>query len=88
VATVIEQVARRSVGQDRTGVIFNRIKPGDDISALAQRIDLPVLGSLPEDDTIALYDREGRSFFELSDCAALDALQGMIADFIGSPGGR
>ncbi len=78
VAVTIEQVARRCVEPEKTAVIFNRIKPGEDMSPLAQQMGLPVLGFLPEDETIALYDRQGRSFFDLSGCAALEKEKGNV----------
>ena len=82
VADVIERVARKTVIPQKTGVIFNRIRRGHDVSSLVKGMRLQALGYLPEDDAVALADQEGRSLLDLPECEALAALRAMMADFI------
>jgi len=65
------------IGLTRLGVVANRIRTPDDEAAIRAALpDLPVLGVLPDDETLLAADRAGRA---VTDCgedtkAALSAL--------------
>jgi len=60
----IEQIAGALLKYKRVGVLCNRIKDEAEIEMIRHEIKLPVIGWIPEDNTIRTFDREGRSFFQ------------------------
>ena len=82
VAVTIDGVARRAIACSRSGVIFNRLREGDDIALLSGGMPVEVLGTLPEEGLIREFDMSGRSFFELPSCAVLDSMRRMTGRII------
>jgi len=82
VVNVLNEVAEKTISFDKAGVIFNRVKPEDEIGSIIQGMDLQVIGWIPEDETIRVFDREGKSFFDIPDCAANAALEKALEGFV------
>lgn len=74
----IKKVADRAVNYEKIIVILNRLRSKDEADNIIERIDLDVVGWIPEDDTIRSYDIEGRSIMTLPECPALNALEETI----------
>jgi len=74
VAETILKVAGDMAGGIKAGLILNRFRSKDEAEALASATDVPVIGFVPEDDTIRRFDAEERSFFDLPSCPAADAV--------------
>ncbi len=70
VIKTIRQVAEKSLPRAEPIALFNRVKDPSEVSAIAPRMESPVIGSIPEDETIRVFDRDGKSFFNLPDCDA------------------
>ncbi len=81
VVSTIEEVARRSVSFKQSGVLFNMIRKGDELESIKKSLSLNVLGFIPEDDVIREFDRDGKNFFELPECSAMDALRKAMDNF-------
>lgn len=64
VIQTIHCVANQLCMYEKTGVILNRVK-NDSIKQLIQVENLPVFGYLPEDETLAMCDIEGKSLVQL-----------------------
>jgi CO dehydrogenase maturation factor len=80
VAEAIKQVADEAMHCERVGLIINRARGEDEAARLAERTDLPLLGWLPEDETIRAFDAEGRSLLELpSDTPVLAAVRQLLS---------
>ncbi|MBQ5970107.1 MAG: AAA family ATPase [Clostridia bacterium] len=69
VVSTIQHVASRLVQCEKSGVIFNRIRPGFALPA-AQELP-PVLAVIGDDDAQAQNDMQGESVFSLPDDAPL-----------------
>ena len=67
VVGTIEQIAKKRLAYKRAGVLFNRVENEAEVKVMASEIRLPVIGMVPESDTIRTYDREGKGFFEFPD---------------------
>ena len=80
VARTIHQVAGEAVAHARVGLVLNRLRPGDDAHALARDTNLPLLGALPEDDTVRRFDQQARPFFEINQSPALEAVRQLLRD--------
>ncbi len=80
VAGSILEVARGVVRYERCGLIVNRVRPGEE-GAMTPPRDIPLLGFLPEDDRIRMFDIEGRSFLDLPDCPARAGARRCISAF-------
>jgi len=78
VARTINQVAAEAAVDAHTGLVINRARPGDDVEGMAAAAGLPLLGVLPEDDTVRDFDAEARPFFEMQQCPALEAAQRLL----------
>jgi len=78
VAETISEVAAKTMSVKKMGIIINRIKNAEELQKVEKNIKLPMLGWIPEDRTIADFDIEGKSFFELPDCEALKAVEGIL----------
>jgi CO dehydrogenase maturation factor len=56
------------------------VRGAEEAERLAERTTLPLLGWLPEDETIRAFDAEGRSLLELpEDTPALAAVRDLLA---------
>lgn len=87
VAKTIHRVAKEKCSFENHGLIFNRMHQHDETEALFIDADMNIAGVILENDMIRSFDREGKSFFEMPDCAALDALGGAVNALLnGRPG--
>jgi CO dehydrogenase maturation factor len=84
VAETIRNVADEAVKYTKLGLLINRARDEEDFHSLAAKTDLPVLGWIPEDDTVREFDIDARSFLEIPACPALDAVRShvMESDFL------
>lgn len=73
VAESIRGVADDAVDYRKLGLLINRVRREEEVHSLASRTNLPLLGWIPEDDTVREFDAQARSFLEIPPCAALDA---------------
>jgi len=80
VAESIRRVADDAVNYSRLGLIVNRAGGKDDALRLAAQSDLPLLGWIPEDDTVREFDSEARSFLEIPACPALEAVRSQVLE--------
>jgi CO dehydrogenase maturation factor len=80
VAESILEVAEEAVNYSKVGFLVNRARNEDDAMRLASRSDLPLLGWIPEDDTVREFDSEAKSFLELPSCPALEAVRSHLFD--------
>jgi CO dehydrogenase nickel-insertion accessory protein CooC1 len=80
VAESIRKVADDAVNYRKLGLLINRARGGEDARQLASRTDLPLLGWIPEDDTVREFDAEARSFLEIPSCPALEAVRSHILE--------
>ena len=85
VCETINQVAKRAVQYDRAGLLFNRVRAGDDVGALPYLEGIDIIGTVPESENIREFDRKGRTMLAMSDPALEDAvrksLEKLILDF-------
>ena len=58
--------------------MLNRIRSADEAAAIEARLSLPVLGWLPDDDTIRRFDAEELSFFDMPSCPAREAVEAVL----------
>ncbi len=80
VAESIAKVADEAVDYRRIGLIVNRARGGDEARRLAAQGELPLLGWIPEDDTVREYDSEARGFLDIPACPALEAVRAQILE--------
>jgi CO dehydrogenase maturation factor len=80
VAEAIRKVADKAVDYRKMGLIINRARDESDARGLADRTELPLLGWIPEDDTVREFDNQARSFLEMPICPALEAVRSRILD--------
>jgi CO dehydrogenase maturation factor len=74
VAETIFQVARKVTGQDKAGLLLNRVRSAEQAGQIQARTGLKMIGWIPEDETIRQFDSEPRSFFDLPECPAAKAI--------------
>jgi CO dehydrogenase maturation factor len=74
VAETVLHVASRMDRVVDAGLVLNRARSQAEADAVAARTDLPLLGWIPDDDTVRAFDAEQRSFLELPSCPARIAL--------------
>lgn len=80
VAASIMDVAGGAVGFQRCGLVINRVRAGEERGTVAPP-GLPLLGILPEDDTIRRFDIEGTSFLELPECPVRAGMRRCLSAF-------
>jgi CO dehydrogenase maturation factor len=80
VAETIRNVADEAVKYSKLGLLINRARSEEDFHSLSAKTDLPVLGWIPEDDTVMEFDIDARSFLEIPACPALDAVRSCIME--------
>jgi CO dehydrogenase maturation factor len=78
VAESIRKVADEAVNYSKLGLLVNRARSEEDARKLASHSDLPMLGWIPEDDTVREFDAEARSFLEMPSCPALEAVRSHV----------
>ncbi len=74
VASCIAEAAREAASEGESFFLLNRVRPEEDAEALEEAWGRRLCGWLPEDETVHLFDRQGRSFLDLPDCPAYAAL--------------
>ena len=80
VAESIAKVADEAVAYSRIGLLVNRARDEEEARRLAAHGGLPLLGWVPEDDTVREYDSQARSFLEIPACPALEAVRTRILE--------
>ncbi len=80
VAESIRKLAEDAVNYHKLGLLVNRAHSEDDALRLAGKSDLPLLGWVPEDETVIEFDAEARSFLELPPCPALEAVRSQVLE--------
>ena len=75
VAETIKTVADRMVSGEGAGLLINRVREEGEAKRVAKGTSLPVLGWVPEDDTVRRFDAGADSFLELPDCPASGAIE-------------
>jgi len=60
-------------------LLLNRITSTEQAGQVAGNTDLPLAGWAPEDETVARFDAEGLSFFDLPECPAAKAIVEVLA---------
>ncbi len=78
VAGTIRDVARQFAPDTKCGLVINRAPSEERARAAASASDVEYLGFIPEDETVRRFDEEGRSFLELPDCPAQDAIKAVL----------
>ena len=80
VAEAIKEVADGAMRYGRAGLVLNRVRDEAEAARLAESTSLTLLGWLPEDETIRLFDEEGRSLLEMpAETPALSAARRLSA---------
>jgi len=84
VAETIRNVADEAIEYSKLGLLINRARSEEDFHSMASKTDLPILGWIPEDDTVREFDIDARSFLEIPSCPALDAVRSYVmeSDFL------
>ena len=78
VAETAAEVAGRLSLADHVHLVMNRIQPGDDRDRLAARTTLPIVAWLPDDPTVRAWDADAKSFLDLPDGPAPEAIQPVL----------
>ncbi len=82
VVETIATVAKESVTFDSAGILLNMIRSRDDVDDIKGATLLPVIGWIADDETIYRFDKEGKSFFDLPSCKALESVSQVVDTFI------
>jgi CO dehydrogenase maturation factor len=80
VAETIKKVAEEAVTYKRVGLLLNRARYAQEVSQIAQATELPLLGWLPEDENIHLFEAHGRSLLELSDSPSFNSIRNLTEE--------
>lgn len=75
VAETIEKVAAKTIQGHKAGLVLNRVRSEEEVEKIRRETYLPVLGWLPEDETVRNFDISGRSFLQLPESPTLRALK-------------
>lgn len=73
VAESIREVAEDAVEYRKLGLVLNRVRDTVEAEAMAEGTSLPLLGTLPEDETVREFDAAAKNFLEIPSCPALAA---------------
>lgn len=84
VVKTIKDVSDSAIEYEKVGLILNRLRGEEEREKISIPAELNCLGWVPEDDTIRMFDIEGRSILEAPECAAIQAAKSCIA-LIGLP---
>jgi len=82
VAETIAEVAADSIEFEIVGLLLNRIRQTVDAEFVKGSTHLPIVGWISDDETIYRFDRDGKSFFDLPECPALDGVTRAVENFI------
>ncbi|MBF0120086.1 MAG: AAA family ATPase [Desulfobacterales bacterium] len=78
----INDVALKAIDTHFCGVILNRLKDESEFNRLKQHIKLPLIGWIPEDENLRLFDVEGLNFWNFPASPALLSLQTLLNQFL------
>lgn len=78
VAETVKDVADRMIGGEKAGLLVNRARSQVEVDGIGAGTRLEVLGSVPEDDTVRRFDGDERSFLELPECPAREAIRRVL----------
>ncbi|MDI7251270.1 MAG: cobyrinic acid a,c-diamide synthase, partial [Actinomycetota bacterium] len=73
VAESIREVAEEAVDYRKLGLIVNRVRDPEEARAVCESTVLPLLGFLPEDETVREFDAGAENFLEIPSSPALEA---------------
>ena len=80
VAKTIRDVAQKTAATDfSSGLVVSRARDENEARAAAAACDLPLLGWIPEDDTVRQFDAAERSFLKIPACPAGEAVERVAA---------
>lgn len=74
VAADIQQAAGALGLKADSGLVLNRLEDEQEADRAADKTALDVIGRIPADHTIRIFDAEEKPFFELPDCPAKSAI--------------
>ena len=77
----IADVSEKLISFEKKGALFNRINK-DDIEIIEKWQNLPVIGWIPEDESIRKFDREGINFFDMPDTEITEKFAEHINNFL------
>lgn len=77
-AGAVGRVAGATASCRETGLVLNRICSPEELTRARAQTELPLLGWLPEDETVYEFDTSGKSFLDLPDCPSLQAARPLL----------
>lgn len=79
-AKAINEVIQRDMKSTKTGLVINKSRGTDQtITQMAEETGLEILGSVPNDDTLAEYDSLGKPIIDLPETSSsVTAIQGIM----------
>ncbi len=80
VAESIREVAEEAVEYRKLGLILNRVRDPAEAQKAGTKTALPLLGAIPEDDTVREFDASACSFLEMPPCPALEATRELLLE--------
>lgn len=78
VARTVVEVAERTTGFRKAGLVVNRIRGDGDFSRISIPPGLEVVGLVPEEEAIRSLDIDGASLMGLPRCPALEAAESVL----------
>ncbi len=84
VAGTILDVAGKLVPFEKSGVLLNRVRDGEEAAETGSFIDIPFLDWIGEEEPIRQYDREGKSILDMPSCNAVAVIDRIVDTFISS----
>lgn len=78
----ISEVASKTIQCREKGVLINKIRPADTKENLYTIAHLPILGHIPEDDTVRRFDMAGKNILTLPPSPALLAVESLVASVL------
>jgi CO dehydrogenase maturation factor len=82
VVETIAEVSKRSVSYDKIGVLINKVRNENEYKSLIKSIKSPIIGWLPDDESIRASDMAGKPVFALPPSPAFKALEKAIKAFL------
>lgn len=78
VAETVRQIASASARVVKSGLVLNRVRSEKELEHVMASTTLPLLGWLPEDETVYHFDSSGESFLNLPDCPSLKSASSLL----------
>ncbi len=79
VAETIHRVASKMSNYYRTGLVLNKVRGEEEVEQIRRYTELEVLGWLPEDDAVREFDIDGKSYLQMPETEALEAVRSLAA---------